>query len=321
MPMPVAERVPSPPEGLIVELVTPLTGDGRLDTGGLARLVARVAPVAGGLLAGSPGVGEALALPLKTRLQLLSHLLDMVAGQVPIFFGITGSSEEETRHLAGALLDECRRRQYSGTVYAADLPLCWHSNRGLPQAYARLLKEVPLPLILINLPEVVGRRAPLFKHLNIRTQVFKKLAGLSGIVGLIYRGEMRRFLNYHHAAAARSGFAFYEADETNFLTRPGAWGVLSAGAQLLPEAWQRVARACLHPEEAADDPEHRQDLWDLSRRLLTIARLCRANPTSLLKEALAAQGVIATATTTPGTPAALDSQRQGLIALLSPLTG
>lgn len=319
--MPAAERVPSPPEGLIVELVTPLTGDGGLDTGGLARLVARVAPVAGGLLAGSPGVGEALDLPLKTRLQLLSHLLDMVAGQVPIFFGITGSSEEETRHLAGALLEECRRRQYSGTVYAADLPLCWHSNRGLPQAYARLLKEVPLPLILINLPEVVGRRAPLFKHLNIRTQVFKKLAGLSGIVGLIYRGEMRRFLNYHHAAAARSGFAFYEADETNFLTRPGAWGVLSAGAQLLPEAWQRVARACLHPEEAADDLEHRQYLWDLSRRLLTIARLCRANPTSLLKEALAAQGVIATATTTPGTPAALDSQRQGLIALLSPLTG
>lgn len=319
--MPAAGPVPSSPEGLIVELITPLAADGRLDADGLARLVARVAPVADGLLAGGPGVGEALDLPLKTRLELLTHLLDAVAGQVPLFFGITGSSEEETLKLATAFEYECRARKYPGPAFMADLPLYWHSNRGLPQAYERLLKEVPRPLILINLPEVVRRRAPLFKHLNIRTHVFKKLAGLDGIVGLIYRGGMRRFLNYHHAAAARSGFAFYEADETNFLTRPGAWGVLSAGAQLLPGAWQRVTRACLHPEEAADDPQHRLKLWDLSHRLLTIAKVCRPNPTSLLKEALAAQGIIAQAATAPATPVAPKSQREGLLALLAPLTG
>lgn len=311
--------VPSPPEGLIVELVTPLTGEGRLDKEGLARLVARVAPVADGLLAGGPGVGEALDLPLETRRELLAQVLEAVAGRVPLFFGITGLTWDQTRGLAVAADEACRARGYPGPVFLADLPLYWHSNRGLPQAYQWLLDEVSLPLIIFNLPAVVRRRAPLFKHLNIRTHVFKKLAMQSGIVGLIYQGEMRRFLNYHYAAAHRPGFAFYEADEVNFLTRPGAWGVLSASAQLIPGPWHRVTRACLHPEEAQDhDP--RLELWELSRRLLEIARLCRANPTALLKEALAAQGVLRHAATAAATPAALDSQRQALLNLLAPLT-
>ena len=322
--MSAASPFPSPPEGLIVELVTPLTGDGRLDREGLARLVERVAPAADGILAGSPGVGEALDLPLQTRRELLSQLLEVVGGRVPLFFGITGRSWEETRELAGALHDECRHRRYPGAAYLVDLPLCWHSNRGLPQTYKRLLSEVSLPLVVLNLPQVVRRRAPLFKHLNIRTHVFKKLALLPGIVGLIYQGEMRRFLNYHYAAANRLGFAFYEADETNFLTRPGAWGVLSAGAQLLPSAWQRVTRACLHPEEAAEDHEARLKLWSLSQGLLELARLCRPRPAALVKAALAAQGVIDSAATAVPGPPEVDTARDRIlerVADLAPSAG
>jgi len=320
LPKSAAAPLPPPPEGLIVELVTPLRADGRLDGEGLFRLVERVALAADGLLAGGPGVGEALDLPLKTRRDLLTQLLDTVAGRVPLFFGVTGCSWEETRTLAAALLEEGRKRHYSGAVYLVDLPLYWHSNRGLPQAYQLLLQEVPLPLVVFNLPEVVRGRAPRFKHRNIRTHVFKKIAALNGVVGLIYRGEMHRFLNYHAAASRRPGFAFYEGDEANFLTRPGAWGVLSAGAQLLPEAWQRVVRACLHPEEAVPDQERRLELWDLSHRLLEIAKLCRANPAALLKTALTAQGVLAQAATASDTPAAPESQKQALLNLLAPLT-
>ena len=97
-----------------------------------------------------------------------------------------------------------------GPVYLVDLPLWYHSNRGLPQVHQRLLDEVSRPLVLLNLPELINRRAPWFKRRNIRTQVFKKLAALPGVAGLIHQGEMRRFLNYHGAAALRPGFAFYE---------------------------------------------------------------------------------------------------------------
>ncbi len=291
---------PAPPEGLIIDLVTPLTGDGSLDIAGLERLVARVLPAADGLLAGSPMAGEALDLPLSTRLELFTFLLPLVGGRVPIFFGTTGETLEETQKCSAWVREEVRRQRYDGSLFLADAPLWYHSNRGLPQACQALLAETQLPLILLNLPRVVRQRQVTFKHLNLRTQVFKKLAALPGVQGLIYQGEMRRFLHYHHAAAARPGFAFYETEETRFLSRPGAWGVVSGGAQLLPRAWQEVTRACLHPEDAADDPPRRFALWDLGNRLQQVSHFCQNHPAPLWKQVLAAQGVLSSPAAAPG---------------------
>ncbi len=264
----------SPPEGLIAEQVTPLTPTGDLDSESLVRLVNRVTAVAveflhqfvheavaDGLLVGGPQAGEGLALSNEVRLNLISQTLTAVTGRVPVLLGITGSTPEETWELALAVRQVMNRQGYEGQVFLADLPLWYHSNRGLPQFYQKLLEELDLPLVLLNLPEVVNQRAFLFKHRNLRTQVVKKLAGLPMIAGMIYQGEMRRFLNYHLAAVPRPTFAFYEADEHRFLTRPGAWGVVSPGAQLYPEAWRRVTRACLHPEETGEDLAARHHLW------------------------------------------------------------
>jgi dihydrodipicolinate synthase/N-acetylneuraminate lyase len=156
----------------------------------------------------------------------------------------------------------------------------------------------------------------MLKRLNIRTHVFKKLAALPGVVGLIHRGEMRRFLNYHLAAARRPEFAFYEADEENFLSRPGAWGVVSPGAQLFPAFWSLVTRVCLHPEEAAQDPALQVETWNLGQRLQRISRTYRSGPAALLKSALAAQGILATATVAPGTIPASGEKREELMAWL-----
>ncbi len=310
---------PAPPRGLILDLVTPLLPDFSLDEASLKRLVERVISQADGILAGSPEVGEALELHGPARRRLLTTLLTAVGGRVPLFFGITGHSWEETRDLALAVHEDCRNLAYSGSVYLVDLPLWYHSNRGLPQACQALLEEAPRPLILLNLPQFISRRAPLFKRRNIRTHVFKKLGGLPGVVGLIHQGELRRFLNYHAAAATRPGFAFYEADEENFLTRPGTWGVVSPGAQLFPAFWSLVTRVCLHPEEVAQDPELRRQTWSLSRRLQELSRAHRLNPAALLKSALKARGLIEAATLAPGTPPALPGKAEEFLALLDSL--
>jgi dihydrodipicolinate synthase/N-acetylneuraminate lyase len=309
--------LPTPPAGLIIDLVTPLTGAGVLDGPGVDRLLKRVLPWADGLLAGSPMAGEGLDLPLATRRELFAHLLAAVGGQVPLFFGITGDSPEETRDLAAWVRDEARRRRYGGPLFLADLPLWYHSNRGLPRNWQSLLAETELPLILLNLPGVVRRRGVMFKHLNIRTQVFKKLAALPGVLGLIYQGEMRRFLHYHHAAGPRPGFAFYETDEVRFLTRPGAWGVVSGGAQLLPAAWQRVTRACLHPEDTADDPARRYALWGLGNRLQQVSHLSQENSPALWKKALAAQGVISHSRAATDAPPGILDATEKILELLA----
>jgi len=303
----------SPPEGLIIELVTPLTPAGDLDDASLSRLVDRTALVADGLLVGGPEAGEGLALPDEVRINLITQTLTLVQGRLPIFCGITGSTPEETRDLALALHRVLDNQNYAGQVFLADLPLWYHSNRGLPQFYQELLEETGLPLILLNLPETVNQRAYLFKHRNLRTQVVKKLAELPMILGMIYQGEMRRFLNYHLAAVARPTFAFFEADESRFLTRPGAWGVVSRGAQLYPEAWQRVTQACLHPENIVDDFHARHHLWQESTRLVNLAGLYRPAPAALLKAALAAQGILAIDATAEDTPPAPPPQKQKLL--------
>lgn len=308
---------PEPPAGLIIDLVTPLTEKGTLDGPGVDRLVARVLPAADGVLAGSPLAGEGPELSGETRRELCARLLAAVGGQVPLFFGITGDTTEETRHLAAWVRAEAGRQGYGGALFLADLPLWHHSNRGLPQSCQTLLTEIGLPLLLLNLPQVVRRREIVFKHLNIRTQVFKKLAALPGVLGLIYQGEMRRFLHYHHAAGARPGFAFYETDEIRFLTRPGAWGLVSGGAQLLPGAWQQVTRACLHLEETADDPARGYALWDLGNRLQQISRFCLSDPVGLWKNVLATQGVISSPRTTFGAVSAAPATVEKLLELLA----
>ena len=117
----------------------------------------------------------------------------------------------------------------------------------------------------------------------------------------------------------RAGFAFYEADEENFLSRPGAWGVLSPGAQLFPAFWRLVTRVCLHPEEVAQDPELRLEAWNLGQRLAKLARTYRPAPAALLKAALAAQGILDNATVAPGTPAPAPEKQLELLALLESL--
>ncbi|MEJ2069675.1 MAG: dihydrodipicolinate synthase family protein [Syntrophobacterales bacterium] len=151
-----------PPEGLIIELVTPLTPAGDLDASSLSRLVDRTAVVADGLLVGGPEAGEGLALPDEVRIDLIAQTLTLVKGRLPIFWGITGSIPEETRDLTLALRRVMDRQNYAGQVFLADLPLWYHSNRGLPQFYQELLEETGLPLILLNLPETVNQRAYLW---------------------------------------------------------------------------------------------------------------------------------------------------------------
>jgi len=74
-----------------------------------------------------------------------------------------------------------------------------------------------------------------------------------------------------------------------------------------------MTRACLHPEEVADDLTTRHDLWEESTRLLNLAGLYRPAPAALLKAALAAQGVLGSDATAPGTPPAPPPQKQKLL--------
>ncbi len=290
------------PEGLLIELVTPLTPVGLLDRASLDRLVQRVSPWAAALVAGTPGLGEALELPPLVRQELFTALLESKPPTLPLFFGITGGSLEETLALAQQL-ERLLVPESAPGIYWLDLPLWWHSNRGLPQAYARLSASLARPLVLLNQPHLVRSLAKPLKHLNIRTAVLKKLTNLAGVAGLIHHGELRRFLHYYAAAAARPDFMLYEGDERRFLTRPGARGVVSAGAQLLPQVWHQVAQACLSLSQGNGQGDAAA-LLDLSRHLLALQDCYHLQPAPLLKLGLHELGILTHPNIWPATPAA-----------------
>jgi dihydrodipicolinate synthase/N-acetylneuraminate lyase len=294
--------MPPLPEGLLIELATPLTPTGSLDQGSLIRLIHRVGPAAAALVAGSPGVGEALELPGLVRLELFASLIFHLPPQLPLFFGITGATPEETQDLVFQLEKKAETEAIDRPLYWVDLPLWWHSNRGLPQAYHSLCRNLSHPLILMNHPHLIRGKAKPLKHVNLRTAIFKKLSGLPGIAAMIYRGEIRRFLHYYAARAARPDFMLYEADEKRFFSRPGARGLVSAGAQLFPVIWQKITNACLFPE-SSDVMGQRSQIWEWSTLLLRLSELYQLYPAPLLKLGLYHQGVLDHPVVWPATPA------------------
>jgi len=312
------DSMPPLPEGLLIELVTPLNPDGSLDQESLGRLSRHVAPWAAALIAGSPGIGEALELPPSLRVDLLAAWLDLLPPSLPLLFGITSNTPQETRELVQQL-ETTVNRQASRPVFWLDLPLWWHSNRGLPQAYEELRSSWQRPVILMNHPHLIRGKGQPLKHVNIRTAVLKKLVRLQDIAGLIYHGELRRFLHYYAAAAARPEFMVYEADEKRFLTQPGARGLVSAGAQLVPQLWQEVTRACLFPSFELAQAKPPQRLWEQSQQLVSMQELYQLQPAALLKQGLQHLGIIAHGAICPQTPAAPAHLQDRLIQLLERL--
>jgi dihydrodipicolinate synthase/N-acetylneuraminate lyase len=279
-----------------------LTPEGTLDQGSLRRLLDRVAVSAAGVVAGSPGVGEALELPRSVRLELFAALIAGLPSKLPLFFSITGATLEETSSLALELEEQFKGQASPRPVYWLDLPLWWHSNRGLPQTYLNLCRALSHPLVLINHPHLIrGKTSPL-KHVNLRTAVFKKLTANPGIVALIYHGEMRRFLHYYAAMAARPEFMLYEGDERRFLIRPGARGLVSVGAQLFPVCWRQVIKVCLFPEESVDEGSPGSLIWEWSDLLLRLHDLYQMHPAALVKLGLHHQGILEFPTIWPSTP-------------------
>src|SRR4030043_1104321 len=85
------------PKGLIVDLITPLTGGGDIDGRGLGRQLDRIIPHVQGLLISSPYMGEGNLLKPEQREELFEKSLVVVRGRAPIFMWISSKTTEETK--------------------------------------------------------------------------------------------------------------------------------------------------------------------------------------------------------------------------------
>jgi len=274
---------PSPPKGLIVALVTPLNEEGRLERESFRLLIDRVVAYGDALMIGEGVVGEGLSLPNPLRLELLRVSAEMVAGKKPLFLCPTAGTTEETVHNIAALSQALKNYPAQDSLFWADIPLWYHSNRKLPQFYEEWRKYTPYPILLYNHPVLIGKRNRSLKRTNIRTAVLKRLAENEQIVGLIQSGDLQRTIHYQRAVRARRDFRFYDGDEGNFLNSPSSSGVVSGGANLLPSEWSEIVKASLHMSE---DPARNLLILQQSRKLRELSQVTQKNPAQSLKVAL-----------------------------------
>jgi dihydrodipicolinate synthase/N-acetylneuraminate lyase len=301
----------TPPKGLICPLVTPFKKGSGLDISALETLIRHVAPHVSGILLGDLMYGEGQAMEVKTRLALFSCALETIQGKQPVFISVTSQSREETTQILDQTEAFLRRTAYPGPVFWLDDPIYYHSNRGLPQWYESILPNTGFPIVLANRPELVHERKHFAKHKNIRTHVLKRLIDLDQIVGLAFRGSLKRSINYRKAVAGRRDFRFYDADERAFIRQPSAHGVLAGGANLFARAWRSVTDACLNIYDIEFQyTDYRHQMVETADMLETCHALYVHNPPAVVKRMLHIAGILPGDQVASGTPALTTEQHR-----------
>ena len=310
----------SPPRGLIANLVTPLTEQGRPDRAALAGLIRRLEPQAAAYLVGGVRVGEGLDLDFSDRLDLLTAAVGACQGRRAILFEITCPTADDTRLLLERVESTLEDLHPEAAVFYFLTPLVYHSNRDLPGHFRLLAGQSRRRFILSNNPRLVTGLRARMRHKNIRTSVLKKLAASEQLVGLEYDGDLSRAHNYQRAARLRSGFRFYDGDEANFIERPSSSGLISCGACLLPQAWADIVGSSLNIFDTQRlFPDHLSQIWQSGRAVRSLMAVYRTNPTAAIKAALRATGQIGTDRLKKDAVGLDPKQRERLVTILAEL--
>jgi hypothetical protein len=94
----------------------------------------------------------------------------------------------------------------------------------------------------------------------------------------------------------------YDGDEARFLTYPSMSGIVSAGANLAPRAWQKVTKASLNLIEGKEEyPDSIQQLWEAGEYVRGLRDIYHLHSALLAKRILSDIGIIER----PGTASAI----------------
>ena len=269
-------------KGIIVPLVTPFTDDGRIDEVSLRTLANHVVDggVNGVFVMGT--TGEFQYLPFDEQRAAIEAVVDEVGRRCIVVAGVTGNSVEET--IRNATVIGSLPTPPHALVVA---PLCYHSNRNLPQHMQRLSGISTLPILLYNNIGIVTRR---WKRKDIIPDLAGRMASLDKIVGVKDSSGnldyLSRILRYRSSA-----FRIFQGEETLLLPalKKGADGAVPSMGNILPGLCAKLYNAYLE-----------SDMNSAQAHQEAISRIDALYPSPssimpVLKACLARKGIIANA--------------------------
>ncbi len=220
--------------GIVPPLVTPLHGRDELDGEGLERLIERLigGGVSGLFLLGT--TGEAPSLSYRLRRELVERACRHVAGRVPVLVGITDTSLVESAGLARHAADCGAEAVVSAAPYYFPA-----GQAELREFFEELLPELPLPLMLYNMPALT--KVAFSDEVVSWALQQEGIAGLKDSSGdLVYFRHMRRL-----AANSRPDWSFLVGPEELLAESVllGGHGGINGGANLHPSLYVALYEA------------------------------------------------------------------------------
>lgn len=248
--------------GIIPPMITPLRDYDELDIEGLERLIHRM--IDGGISAlfilGT--TGEAPSLSYRLRRDLIKETCRIVDGKVPILTGITDTSLIESAALARYAAEQ------GSDAVVTSAPYYFPSGQPELRDYLEhLLPELPLPLVLYNMPALTKTSF----HREVIEWAFdqENIVGLKDSSGdLVYFRKMQRL-----AAEKRPDWTVLIGPEELLgeCVLLGGHGGVNGGANLHPSLYVSLYEAAV-AGDLAKVRELSRKVMSLSESIYTVGR-------------------------------------------------
>lgn len=217
------------PGGIVCPLVTPLTGDGRLDESVLRALIDSLVPTLDGLFVlGSSG--ELTWLPDDVATCVARVAVDQVAGRIPVYVGTGDTGQARTLARAERLADV--GADY--LVVAAPFYYSVSAEASIIEYFEAVAEKAAAPVILYNIPQNT--------HVTLSPSLVRRLAAHPNIVGI--KDSAGDWIAFDGFLALRAdGFSVMQGREhlAAISLWAGADGLISAIANFAPRLLQALA--------------------------------------------------------------------------------
>ncbi len=223
--------------GLGIALITPFKTDGSIDFDALDRLVEYQIKGRADFLCIMGTTAETPTLSREEKRLLKEHLVERVAGRVPLLMGCGGNN-------TAAILDELQNEDWKGIDGV--LSVCPYYNKpsqeGLYQHFAAIARVSPVPVVLYNVPGRTGVNMTAETTLRLARE-FENIVAIKEASGNITQMDdiIKNKPQHFDVISGDDGITFP-------LITLGAVGVISVIGNALPAEFSRMVRLALRGE-------------------------------------------------------------------------
>ncbi len=220
-------------QGSMVALVTPMHEDGGIDIGALDRLLDWHLAAGTDAIVAVGTTGESATLDFDEHCSIIEHVVQRIAGRIPVIAGTGANSTREAVHLT-----RCARDAGADACLLVTPYYNKPTQQGLFLHYQAIAEAVDIPQILYNVP---GRTA-----VDLLPETVERLAGVPNIIGLKEAtGKTERTLELIDRVGGH--LELYSGDDATALEflLAGGQGVISVTANVAPAAMHEMCAAAL----------------------------------------------------------------------------